>query len=150
MHECLKTSAVLIARTTARRTASRSGRYIAARTRLSDVQDTIKRQRALLVTATEFAKFQGHIEAAAAFLHPLVDEYRRNYLDRLSYAQRVDEAENKKLDDAASFNPDARSLRVWTTLREGPDFSATQKLLDFGELSADDLRIGSTSWMTRR
>lgn len=147
VHECLKTSAVLIsAHRTAKTYSDQVKEIIAARTRLSDVADTVKRRQAPLVTPKDFAEFQGHAETAAAFLHPLVDEFRKNFLDKLSYAQRVDEAENRKLDDAANFDPHARSIRVWTTLRKDADFVAVQKLLDFGDLSADDLRVGSTSW----
>ena len=147
VHECMKTSAVLLsAHRTATTYREQIRQIIAARTRLSSVQDTVKRQRGPLVTEKDFAEFQGHVETAAAFLHPLVDEYRKNYLEKLSYAQRMDDAQNRQLDDTANFDPQARSSLVWTTLREDPDFSAVQKLLDFGDLSADDLRVGSTSW----
>jgi hypothetical protein len=147
VHDRLKTSAVLIsAHRTALTYRAQMQEIIAARAHLSDVEDTIKRRMEPLVTKDEFACFQRHLQRAASFLHPLVDEYQQHYLDKVSYAQRVDEAQNKKLDQEGNYDPSRRSTLAWDALRNKKDFPRLRTVRAFGDLDAYQLREGSSAW----
>jgi uncharacterized membrane protein len=148
VHDRLKTSAVLIsAHQTAKTYSEQMKEIISARARLSDIGDTIERQKRPLVTDAEFRKFRKKLDVATSFLHPLVDEYRENYLKKVSYAQLVDEARNKHLNEAFDRNPSRRSTLAWKSLQDERNFPALRKVSDFGGLEASDLEKDSRAWM---
>jgi hypothetical protein len=147
VHDRLKTSAVLIsAHRTALTYSTQMEEIIAARTRLSDVEDTIRRRMDPLLTKDDFACFEKYVQQALSFLHPLVDEYRQHYLDQVSYAQRVDEARNKKLDEEKNYDPSRRSTLAWKALKNESHFPRLRTVRDFGGLDAYQLREGSSVW----
>jgi hypothetical protein len=119
---------------------------ISARTRLSDIGDTICREREPLVTPAQFTRFQCCLDDATSFLHPLVDEYRKCFLEKVSHAQLVDEALNKKLNDGGDCDPSKRSTLAWKALQDKGSFPALAKVRDFGDLEAADLEEQSRAW----